>query len=53
MFTRKEVKNVAKGSKNGGNKSSSDTYRSAVTGRYVTATYAKSHPKTTIKEAGK
>jgi hypothetical protein len=25
-------------------------YRSAVTGRYVTPTYAKSHPKTTVRE---
>ncbi len=24
-------------------------YRSAITGRYVTAKYGKSHPKTTIK----
>jgi len=49
----KEVKDMAKGSKNGGSKSSSDTYRSAVTGRFVNAAYAKSHPKTTVKESGK
>jgi hypothetical protein len=26
-------------------------YRSAVSGRYVTAQYGQSHPKTTVKEA--
>lgn len=26
------------------------SYRSAITGRYVTAKYGKSHPKTTVKE---
>lgn len=25
-------------------------YRSAITGRYVTARYGKAHPKTTVKE---
>ncbi len=27
------------------------SYRSAVSGRYVTAKYGKSHPKTTVKES--
>ena len=44
---------MAKSSKSGGGKSSKDTYRSAVTGRYVTATYGKGHPNTTVKESGK
>ena len=44
---------MAKSSKSGGGKSSKGTYRSAVTGRYVTATYGKGHPNPTIKESGK
>ena len=28
-------------------------YRSAITGRYVKERYAKSHPKTTVKETNK
>ena len=44
---------MTKSAKNGGGKSSKGTYRSAVTGRYVTATYGKGHPNTTIKESGK
>jgi len=28
-------------------------HRSAVTGRYVTANYVKSHPKTTVRETDK
>jgi hypothetical protein len=28
-------------------------YRSAISGRYVTAKYGKSHPKTTVKESKK
>lgn len=47
---------MAKGGKSGGGKSSKSskgTYRSAVTGRFVTATYGKGHPNTTIKESGK
>ncbi|HKI85287.1 MAG TPA: hypothetical protein VKA53_00945 [Thermoanaerobaculia bacterium] len=31
--------------------SSSGKYRSAVSGRYVTKKYGKSHPKTTVKES--
>ena len=30
--------------------SSKGHYRSAITGRYVTSSYGKSHPKTTVKE---
>lgn len=44
---------MAKSGKSGGGKSSKDTYRSAVNGRFVTATYGKGHPNTTIKESGK
>lgn len=32
------------------NRNSAPIYRSAVTGRIVTAAYAKRHPKTTIRE---
>ena len=35
----------SKGRKTGGK------YRSAISGRYVTADYAKRHPKTTVKES--
>ena len=28
-------------------------YRSAVTGRYITERYAKSHPRTTVRETDK
>ena len=52
-FVRKEVTGMAKGGKSGGGKSSKGTYRSAVTGRYVTAAYGKGHPNTTVKESGK
>lgn len=31
-------------------KGSSGSYRSAVTGRYVTTKHGKSHPSTTVKE---
>jgi len=34
-------------------KKSSGTNRSAVTGRYVTARYAKSHPATTVHHSSK
>lgn len=44
---------MAKGGKSGGGKSSKGTYRSAVTGRFGTATCGKGHPNTTIKESGK
>jgi hypothetical protein len=33
-----------------GGSSSGGRYRSAVTGRYVSSKYGKSHPKTTVKE---
>lgn len=42
---KKEVMVMAKSSK------SSDSYRSAVTGRYVTPKYGKGHPNTTVKES--
>lgn len=32
---------------------SRSSYRSAITGRYVTKTTAKRHPKTTVKETNK
>lgn len=32
-------------------KATAPKYRSAVTGRYVTPKYAKTHPKTTVKES--
>ncbi len=32
-------------------KKSGGSYRSASTGRYVSAGYGKSHPRTTVKEA--
>lgn len=38
-------KGKSKGSSGGGK------YRSAVTGKYVSARYGKSHPKTTVKES--
>ncbi len=31
-------------------KSNGKNYRSAITGRYVTTNYGKSHPKTTVSE---
>ena len=34
-------------------KSPSGRYRSAVTGRYVTARYAKTHPATTVRHSSK
>ena len=34
-------------------KSSKTSYRSAITGKYVTKNTAKSHPKTTVKETNK
>jgi hypothetical protein len=32
-------------------KSGGGKYRSAITGRYVTRSYAKRHPKTTVRES--
>jgi len=34
-------------------KSNKGPHRSAISGRYVTAKYGKSHPKTTVKESSK
>ncbi len=31
--------------------SGSGKYRSAITGKYVSPTYGKTHPKTTVKES--
>jgi hypothetical protein len=44
------VKSMAgkKGSSSGGG-----NFRSAISGRYVSDKYGKSHPKTTVKEKGK
>lgn len=42
------------GSKSGSGRSKSSgsaKYRSAVTGKYVSSKYGKSHPKTTVKES--
>lgn len=42
------------GSKSSGGKSKSSgagRYRSAITGKYVSSKYGKSHPKTTVKES--
>lgn len=36
---------MPKGSKSDG------SYRSAITGRYVSASYGRSHPSTTVKES--
>jgi hypothetical protein len=45
----------AKGSKSGGSGKSKSSaggkYRSAISGKYVSARYAKTHPKTTVKES--
>jgi hypothetical protein len=40
-------------SRNSGSKGSSSggKHRSAVSGKYVTAKYGRSHPKTTVKES--
>ncbi len=38
--------------KSSGSKSSGH-YRSAISGRYVTAKHGKSHPRTTVKESKK
>ncbi len=35
------------------NKANSKSYRSAITGKYVKPSYAKSHPKTTVGEKRK
>jgi hypothetical protein len=40
----------SKGSKGSSGKSSGGHYRSAITGKYVSPKYGKSHPKTTVKE---
>ncbi len=55
--TRKGVIIIAKGKsgggKSGGSKSSGGHYRSAISGRYVTAKHGKSSPRTTVKESDK
>jgi len=43
---------AAKKSRHARRGSSSGKYRSAVSGRYVTKKYGKSHPRTTVKESG-
>ena len=45
---RREEVNMARG-KSAGN--SGGKYRSAITGKYVSARYGKSHPKATVKES--
>lgn len=40
---------MAKSSKS--SKPSGGSYRSAISGRYVTSKHGKSHPKTTVKES--
>lgn len=44
---------MARSKRTGGKnrKSGGGKYRSAVTGRYVTKSYAKRHPKTTVRES--
>ena len=44
-----EVASVAKGNSSKG--SSGGKYRSAISGKYVTAKHGKSSPKTTVKES--
>lgn len=39
--------------KSRGSKSSGGKYRSAISGRYVTAKHGKSNPRTTVKESSK
>ncbi len=39
------------GRKSGGSKGSGGKYRSAISGRYVTAKHGKSSPRTTVKES--
>lgn len=41
------------GGKGSGGKGSGGSYRSAVTGHYVTPGYGKSHPNTTVRETNK
>ena len=50
---RLEVAQVARSKGSGGKKSGkvSGKYRSAISGRYVTAKHGKSSPKTTVKES--
>lgn len=44
---------MPRGKSGGGSKGTKTSYRSAVTGHYVTKTYAAKHPKTTVKETDK
>jgi len=48
LVERKEVVSVA-GKR--GSSSAKGKFRSAVSGRYVSSRYGKSHPKTTVKES--
>jgi hypothetical protein len=41
---------MARSKGSGGKKSSGGSYRSAISGRYVTAKHGKSSPRTTVRE---
>lgn len=43
---------MAKGKSSGGKSARKGSGRSAITGRFVTKSYAKSHPKTTVVSRG-
>jgi hypothetical protein len=42
---------MARSKGSGGKKSSGGSYRSAISGRYVTLKHSKSSPRTTVKES--
>ncbi len=42
---------MARSKGSGGKKSSGGSYRSAISGRYVTAKHGKDSPRTTVKES--
>jgi hypothetical protein len=42
---------MARSKGSGGKKSSGGSYRSAISGRYVTLKHGKSSPRTTVKES--
>ena len=48
-YLQKEVILLAKSK--GSGSSGKGHYRSAISGRYVSSSYGKSHPKTTVKES--
>jgi hypothetical protein len=48
-----KAKSSGGGKSSGGSKSSGGHYRSAISGRYVTAKHGKSSPRTTVKESTK